>query len=118
MLPQLLPVRVVNNTVTLETLLHGEGLSAGWVGAAEWPQFLMEGLDMALQVKGFGERSVTVVPRTHEAHPTVSMDALMLLQKPRIPKHLAAVVTPEDEPVLLLSVFQIFSPSPPNEAAT
>lgn len=35
---------------------------------------------------------------------------LMLLQEPRVPEHLAALIAAEDEPVLLLPVLQVLSP--------
>lgn len=48
MLPQLLPLRVVDDAVTLEALLHSEGLPTACEGAGEGLQLLMEGANVAL----------------------------------------------------------------------
>lgn len=114
---QLLPLRVVYVAVALEALLHGEGLPAACVGAGEGPQLLVEGADVALQIEYCGEGPVTVVPGALEDHPYVRVDALMLLQEPRVPEHLAALVALQDEPVLLLPVLQVLSPGLSCEAA-
>lgn len=107
----------MDNAVTLETLLHGEGLPTASVGAGEGPLLLVEGVDVALQVEGRGERPVAALPGALENHSCVRMDALMLLQEPGVPEHLGAAITPEEEPVLLLPVPQVVCPGLPCEAA-
>ena len=116
-LPQLLPLRVVDDAVALEALPHRKGLPAACVCAGEGPQLLVEGADVALQVEQRGERPAAVTPRALVDHPCVSVDSLMLLQEPGVPEHLAALVTLQDEPVLLLPVLQILGPGLPSEAA-
>lgn len=116
-LPQLLPLRVVDDAVALEALPHRKRLPAARVAAGEGPQLLVEGADVALQVEERGEGPVAVAPRALVDHPGVSVDSLVLLQEPGVPEHLAALVTLQDEPVLLLPVLQILCPGLPSEAA-
>lgn len=54
-LSELLPLRVVDDAVTLEALLHGESLRAAREGAGKGPQLLVEGADVALEVEDCGE---------------------------------------------------------------
>lgn len=100
----------MGDAVTLETLLHGKSLSTACIGASEGPQFLMEGADVTLQVESCGERPLTTVPGTLEDHPHIRVNFLMLLQEPRVPKLLAALVAPYSAPVLFLPVLLVLSP--------
>lgn len=107
----------MDDAVALEALPHGEGLPAARVGAGEGAQVLVEGFDVVLQVEHRGERPVAAVPGAPEDHAHVGVDALMLLQEPGVPEHLAALVAPQGEPVLLLPVLQVLRPGLSREAA-
>lgn len=114
---ELLLLRVVGDAVPLQALPHGEGLPAARVRAGEGPQLLVEGADVALQVEHGGEGPVAAIPGALEDQPGVGVDVLMLLQEPGVPEHLAALLTLEEEPVLLLPVLQVLRPGLPREAA-
>lgn len=111
------PLWVVDYAVALEALSHGEGFAAARVGAGEGPLLLVEGVDVALQVEERGEGPVAAVPGAPEDHSCVRVDGLVLLQEPHVFEDLAALVTPQADPVLLLPVLQELSPGLPCEAA-
>ncbi|KAF3852811.1 hypothetical protein F7725_006166 [Dissostichus mawsoni] len=79
----LLPLRVVSDVVTLQTLFHGEGFPTSCVGTGEGSLLFMEGADVALQVEDLSEGSVTAIFGTFEYHPglrpTAFIFALVLL---------------------------------------
>lgn len=116
-LPELLLLRVVDDAVALEALPHGEGLPAAPLGTGEGPKLLVEGADVALQVKKRGIRPAAAVPGALEDHARLGVDALMLLQEPGVPEHLVALVAHQDTPVLLLPVLQVLCPGLSCEAA-
>lgn len=80
----LLPLRIVDDAVTSETLLHGEAPPTAQVWTGEGPQLLVEGADVALEVKAGGERPVAAVSGTAQDEARVSMNALVLLQAPLV----------------------------------
>lgn len=90
--------------MTLEALIHGKGLPTASVGAGKGTQILVEGANMALQAKSCGEGPVTAFSGTFKDRPGLRVDVLMLPQKPGVPEHLAALLTPQKSPVLLLFV--------------
>lgn len=96
--------------MTLQALLHGEGLPTTGLVAVEGTQLLVEGPDVALQVKRLCKGPAAALPRTQQACAALRVHALVLLQKPRVPEDLGATVTAHLESVQLLSVLQVFSP--------
>lgn len=107
----------MGHAVTLQALLHGEGLPTARVGAGEGPQLLVEGADVALQVEDGGEGPATSLPGALVNNARVRVHVLVLLQEPGVPEHLAALVTLEHAPVLLLPVLQVLGPRLGREAA-
>lgn len=83
----------------MEALLHGELFPTARVCANPGPLLLVEGADVALQVKGCGERPVTALAGADEDDTRVSVNALVLLQEPGVTEHFAALVTFEDSSV-------------------
>lgn len=61
---------------------------------------------MALQIEHGGVGPAAALPGTLVHDPGVGVDVLVLLEEPRVPEHPAAVLAPQDSPVLLLPVFQ------------
>lgn len=100
----------MGDAVSLETLLHSKGLPTACVGTNEGSQLLVEGADVTLQVESCSVRPLTAIPGTFEDHPHIRVNLLMLLQEPRVPKLLAALVAPDSVPVLFLPVFLVLSP--------
>lgn len=115
--PGLLLDWVVDHRVALQALLHGEGLPAGWLVAAERPQLLVEGPDVALQVEVLGEGPAAALPRTQQAHAGLGVHALVLLQEPRVSEDFVATVAAHLEPVSLLPVLQVLRPGLGDEVA-
>lgn len=115
--PQLLPLWVMNNAVTLKAFLHGKCLPTARICASERTQFLMEGLDVALQVEGSSERPVTIILGTHQDNPLLRVDSLVLMQEPGVLECLVALVTAHSGLVLLLPVLQEVCPGFRGEAA-
>lgn len=103
--------------MALQALLHGEGLSAASVGAGEGPQLLVEGPDVALQAGGGAERPLAGISRALEDDSCARVDLLVLLQRPGVPEHLAALVAAHTGAVLLLPVFQELGPGVSSEGA-
>lgn len=87
------PGKVLILTTGILSYLHGKGLSTASMRTGEGPQLLMEGANVVLQVEWCGEGPFTTLSGTfqHQAHLRVNL--LVLLQKPRIPEHLVALVT-------------------------
>lgn len=113
----LLPLRVVSDVVTLQTLFHGEGFPTACVGTGEGSLLFVEGADVALQVEHLSEGSVTSLSGAFEYHPGLRVHVLMLLQEPGVLELLVALLTLQCGPVLLLPVLQILRPRLPCEAA-
>lgn len=95
---QFLPLRVVHNAVTMETLLHGEHFPTANLCANPGPQLLVERANVALKVEYGGKRPATTLVGTQEDHTRVSMNTLVLLKEPGVAEHFAALITFEDWP--------------------
>lgn len=107
----------MDHRVALQTLLHCKGLPTGWLVAAEGPQLLVEGPDVALQVEGFGEGPAAALPWTQQAFAGLGVHALVLPQEPRVSKDFGATVAAHLEPVPLLPVLQVLRPGLGDEVA-
>lgn len=93
--------------MALQALLHGEGLPAGRLVAAEGSQLLVERPDVALQVEHRGKGPAAALPRTQQARAALEVHALVLPQEPRVPEDFVAAVAAHLEPVPLLAVLQV-----------
>lgn len=74
----------MDDAVASETLLHGEAAAAARVGTGVEPLLLVEGADVALEVEGRGERSLTAVSGAAQHQPRLAVHALVLLQVPGV----------------------------------
>lgn len=107
----------MDHRVALQALLHGKGLPAGRLLAAEGSQLLVERSNVALQVEDRGEGPAAAIPRTHQACAALKVHALVLPQEPRVPEDFGATVAAHLEPVSLFSVFQVLRPGFADEVA-
>lgn len=73
-------VRIVHNSVPSETLLHGECFATALVLTHERTHFLVEGEDVALQVKHSGVGPATAFTRTATHGPFRGMNFHVLLK--------------------------------------
>lgn len=108
----------MDDAVSLEAPFHGERLAAAFVSADKLAHILVEGADVALQVEESGVRPAAALSGTTEDHSHLRVDVLVLVQEPGVPELLAALITPDNTPVVLLPVLQELRPGPPREGAT
>lgn len=107
----------MDDSVTSETLLHGEAASTARVRTRVGPLLLVEGRDVALEVERCGERSFTPHPGTQQHQTRLAVHALMLCQAPPVSKRLGAYIAANTHLVQLPPVRQIISPCLPGERA-